>query len=155
MKKFLIMVFVVWAGIAYGQTTEKETANKVEQNKTPEKVNQDPQAGRERGLSISGAARKSTLNRERGNNANSSRGNSDFGKERSAERANNGNNPGRATGRPEGVGKPQGPPQARPNVNVPQSRPNAPVVRPNRPTPQRPNNPPGRPNNPPGRPGGG
>ncbi len=162
MKLFMIIVLMLWAISAQAQGNEKETGKKPEQvTVVQEKVKGSSKGGSDKGLSVSSAARRSTLMRERVNTSNSP-GNSEVGKERAAsgpENVNRGNGPGN-NGKPDGVGKPELPPQARPSINVPQSRPNAPVVRPNRPAPQRPNTPPGRPNtppnrpNPPGKPGG-
>jgi hypothetical protein len=162
MKLSMIMVLMLWGISVQAQSNEKEIGKKSEQvNVVQEKAEGSSGSGKEKGLSVSSAARRSTLMRERANSGNAP-GNSEYGKERAASRADNanrGNGQGN-NGKPDGVGKPELPPQARPSINVPQSRPNAPVVRPNRPAPQRPNTPSGRPNtppnrpNPPGKPGG-
>lgn len=163
MKMLMIMVLCLWTSVVLAQTNEQESAKKPDQIRTVQEANEAAaESGKERGISISSAARRSTLMKERAN-SNASRGNAEIGKDNPSNRGNNGNrgNSGNAN-RPANAGKPELPAQARPSVNVPQSRPNAPVVRPNRPAPnrpntppRRPNTPPNRPNNPPGNPGGG
>lgn len=173
-KLILIPAFVMAVGLAYAQTEEKKDPvrpvnTEINENaaKGQEISNMGTtlEGGKEKGLGISSAARRSTLIRER---AAKGAENSEAGRERAAmgaenaaagrERANMGaENAERGRGisnqmRPASQVRPEVPAQARPNVTVPQSRPNAPVVRPNVPAPNRPTPPAGRPG---GLPGGG
>jgi len=175
MKKFiLIPVIVFFVGFSHAQTEEKKDPvrpTNTEMNENSAKgqeisnMGTTLEGGKEKGMSISSAARRSTLMRER---AAKGEENAEAGRERAAmgadnaasgrERATMGaENAERGRGisnqmRPASQMRPEVPAQARPNVTVPQSRPNAPVVRPNTPAPNRPTPPAGRPG---GLPGGG
>lgn len=176
MKRLLfIPAFVLTVGFSYAQSEQKkdpvrpintEVNENASKGKEISNLATTTEGGKEKGMSISSAARRNTLMRERA--AAKGAENSDAGKERAglgaenaaagreraamgaenAERGRNVSNQARAGAQM----KPEVPAQARPNVTVPQSRPNAPVTRPNTPAPNRPNTPPGRPN---GLPGGG
>ncbi|WP_304517563.1 hypothetical protein [Cecembia rubra] len=173
-KLILITAMIVWTGISYAQTEEvkdpaKPVNSQINENaaKGQEISNMGTtlEGGKEKGMSISSAARRSTLMRERAAKGaeNSAAGrersgmgaeNAAAGRERAAMGAENAEK-GRSMSnqvRPSSQMRPEVPAQARPNVTVPQSRPNAPVVRPNSPAPNRPTPPAGRPT---GLPGGG
>ncbi len=175
MKKLIIIpAFVMFVGLAYAQSGEKKDPVRpvnTEINENAAKgqeisnVATTTEGGKEKGMSISSAARRSTLMRERaakgaenaeagGERAAMGAENAAAGRDRAAMGAENGER-GRAVSnqmRPGSQGRPEVPAQARPNVTVPQSRPNAPVIRPNVPVPNRPTPPRGRPS---GLPGGG
>lgn len=163
----LVPAFVFLVGYAYAQTEEKRdplrpTNTEVNENaaKGQEISNMGTtlEGGKDKGVSISGAARRSTLNRER---ATRGAENSEAGRERAERGAENATSEveraaigaesaerSRAASnqvRPTTQTRPEVPATARPNVTVPQSRPNAPVVRPTRPVPTRPNPPTVRP----------
>lgn len=153
---FFMLFFVV--GLVSAQTTEKtetkapapkqELPQKTDKGEvSPEKPSASPQGARNRGVSISSAARRSTLM-----NANAVKSNN--GNNKGAEAQNNSKG-----GKPAHAGNSGSP--GRPATVVPAARPTPPVVRPNAPrgkpdnTPGRgPNKPPGRPATPPGKPGG-
>lgn len=170
-KLFLITSMIVWTGLSYAQNEEKKDPVKpvnTEINENAAKGKEisnmatTSEGGKEKGMGISSAARRSTLMRDRAakgaENSEAGRERAEMGAENAAagkERASMGAENGRSVsnqGRPGNQIRPEVPSQARPNVTVPQSRPNAPVVRPNKPTPNRPTPPAGRPG---GLPGGG
>jgi hypothetical protein len=152
-KLILIPAFVFLVGYAYAQTEEKrdpqrptntEVNENVEKGQEISNMGTTLEGGKDKGVSISGAARRSTLNRER---ASRRAENSETGRERAAIGAESAER-SRATSnqvRPTTQTRPEVPAAARPNITVPQSRPNAPVVRPNRPVPTRPKPPTVRP----------
>lgn len=121
------------------------------------------EGGKEKGMSISSAARRSSLTNERAQlgaeNVEARRSemgasNSERGRERAAMGASNAER-GRGIAnqaRPNSQVRPEIPSHARPNVNIPPARPNVPAGRPNTPAPNRPTPPAGRPA---GLPGGG
>lgn len=149
-----LLFFTLLASYSLAQSTEKEKA-KPTKTELPEKVEKGSEtsqttttveAKKEKGISISSAARKSTLLREkavgRSDKANEKSNlgsvNAEKGREISNQAKSKANNkpivPGQAT---------------RPNITVPTARPTPPVVRPTKPTP------PGKPVTPPGgKPGG-
>jgi len=145
-----LLFFTLLASYSLAQSTEKEKA-KPTKTELPEKVGKGSEtsqttttveAKKEKGISISSAARKSTLLREkavgRSDKANLGSANAEKGREISNQAKSKANNkpivPGQAT---------------RPNITVPTARPTPPVVRPTKP------NPPGKPVTPPGgKPGG-
>ncbi|MFD2034229.1 hypothetical protein ACFSKL_05465 [Belliella marina] len=158
MKNLAILLLLsVCASFSYAQSTEPEKT-KPTSTELPEKAEKGAEisqmattieGGKEKGISISSAARKSSLLRQRAELGNA---NSEAGKERAAlgeanaEKGKEISNQAR-TG---GDVRPALPAQAtRPTITVPQARPNPPVVRPTTPErPARPVTPPG------GRPGG-
>ncbi|MGY6742900.1 MAG: hypothetical protein ACXIUQ_09215 [Cecembia sp.] len=165
-KLMLIPAFVFFTGYSYAQTEDKkdpvrpvntEINENAAKGKEISNMATTLEGGKEKGMSISGAARRSTLMRER---ASGGAENATAGRERAATGAENAaagreraalgaENAQRGRGNSNQM-RPEVPAQARPNIAVPQSRPNAPVVRPNTPAPNRP-----KPAIPPaGRPGG-
>jgi hypothetical protein len=167
-KLFLITSMIVWTGISYAQTEEKKDPIKpvnTEINENAAKGQEisnmatTTEGAKEKGIGISSAARRSTLMRDR---AAKGAENSEAGRERAemgAENAAAGRDKASMGADNSGKGRsvsnqvrPGVPAQARPNVTVPQSRPNAPIVRPNKPAPNRPTPPAGKPG---GLPGGG
>ncbi len=152
----IICFFSLTIGLANAQSEEK-AVNKPTKTELPEKSEKGSnisemattiEGGKEKGISISSAARRSTLIRER---AAIGAEKSEAGKERAAmgpENAVKGNEISEQA-RTRGINSSA----VRPNITVPQARPNLPVVRPTKPeVPVRPTNPPGRPG---GLPGGG
>ncbi|AFL83402.1 hypothetical protein Belba_0750 [Belliella baltica DSM 15883] len=148
---FLLLFFLI-AGVTFSQSTEKEKT-KPTKTELPEKAEKgveisqkatSTEGGKEKGISISSAARKSTLIREKaekkGNSSEPANekaklgaGNAERGKEISNQAKSRTNNklniPGQIT---------------RPNITVPRARPTPPVVRPSRPDkPGKPVTPPG------------
>lgn len=123
-KLFLIFVFTLFAGFAFAQTPEKKVV--------PQKQ-QSTQAGdKSKGIGVSSAARKSSLNRVP----------TAAGKKNPENRPDGSKpNPGNSKG--EIKGSQPGSPNMhkRPNVRVPQARPNSPVIRPNGPPGNRPSMP--------------
>lgn len=174
--KNLLLVFalLVWTTSTQAQAEEKNGSVKAANTQMNENAAKGQEisnlattteGGKEKGMSISSAARRSTMMRERAEmaaeNSEAGRGRAEMGAENSAagrERAAMGaGNAERGRGlndqpRPNSTVRPELPSQARPNVNIPQSRPNVPVGRPNTPAPNRPTPPGGRPA---GLPGGG
>jgi hypothetical protein len=174
MKKItLVTLLLLFGVVAIAQTEEKkevkvtaierELPENAEKGTEISKMATTTEGGKEKGLSISSAARRNSMVRER-NTAGAE--NSEKGKERATLGAENAERareiPENAKSRmnaPEGRPAPQ---NGRPTV-VPAARPTAPVVRPNAPvtpnrpvtpTPNRPT-PPTRPIPPSGNPGGG
>ncbi|HSJ69680.1 MAG TPA: hypothetical protein VK921_18505 [Anditalea sp.] len=158
-KSILFFILFSMVSLVFAQTTEKtetkapapkqELPKKTEKGDiNPEKPTATTQGAKNRGFSISSAARRSTLmnaNAIKNNNGNNNKGSEAQNNAKGGKPANVGNS--RAPGRPASV--------------VPAARPTPPVVRPNAPkgkpdnTPGRgPNKPPGRPVTPPGKPGG-
>ncbi|SNS33347.1 hypothetical protein SAMN06295967_107128 [Belliella buryatensis] len=152
----IILSFFFIIGLANAQS-EKKVETKPTKTELPEKAEKGSEisemattieGGKEKGLSISSAARRSTLMRER---ATKGAENAETGRERAEMGATNSekgkeiSNQARA-----GQMRPDKPVNgARPNITVPQARPNLPIVRPGKPE-----KPSGRPATPPGRPGG-
>lgn len=131
-KLFLIFVFALFTGFAFGQTPAKKV---VPQNQQP------TQAGeKSKSIGVSSAARKSSLNRV-----------PPAAGQKNPENGPNGSKPNPGTHKGEMKGPQHGSPNMhnRPNVRVPQARPNSPVIRPNGPPGNRPSMPKHRP------PGGG
>ncbi|SIS53951.1 hypothetical protein [Belliella pelovolcani] len=152
----IILSIFLFVGLAKAQTEEK-VETKPTKTELPEKAEKGSdisemattlEGGKEKGLSISSAARRSSLLRER-----AARGaeNAEAGKERAEMGAANSEKGKEISNKARtGQMRPDRPANgARPNITVPQARPNLPIVRPGKPA-----TPPGRPATPPGRPGG-
>lgn len=154
MKSLTFLIFFSFlAGFGFSQSTEKEktkpTKTELPQKAETSEMTTTVESGKAKGVSISSAARKSTLlrekagkkgtNIEKGNEkANLGAANAEKGKEISNQAKSKANI------------KPNIPGQAtRPNITVPNARPTPPVVRPTKPEkPTKPVTPPG------GKPGG-
>ena len=158
MKKLTILFFfILLASFSFAQSTEKE---KVKPTKTelPEKSEKGTEisqmattveGGKEKGISISSAARKSTLLRDK---AEKTENNSESRNERANLGSTNADNGKEISNQAKlrAVNRPNIPGQVtRPNITVPRARPTPPVVRPTKPDkPGKPVTPPG------GKPGG-
>lgn len=152
-----LLLFSLLASNSFAQSTEKEKT-KPAKTEQPEKADKGAEIsqketkveeGKEKGISISSAARKSTLLREK---AEKRAGNTEAGNKRAKLGAGNAQRgkeisnqaKSKANNRPNIPGQ-----VTRPNITVPRARPTPPVVRPTKPDkPGKPVTPPG------GKPGG-
>ena len=113
-KLFLIFIFTLFSGFAFAQTPAKKV---VPQNQPQTQVGE-----KSKSIGVSSAARKSSLNKvPPASGQNNSENRTDGSKP----------NPGNHNGEMKGS-QPRSPNMhKRPNLRVPQSRPNSPVIRPN------------------------
>lgn len=160
MKKLaFILILMSIVSLGYTQEIEKPLVNQPATEKAAKGqeisgMAKTMEGGKEKGISISSAASRKAMVRER---AMLGAENAAPGRERAATGAEN-TTKGRenaAQMRQRSHMPANASPSARPNVNVPQARPNAPVVRPNGPGQGGPANRPNTPGRPGGIPGGG
>jgi len=144
MKKLMILTFAIlgFTGISIAQTESEGTPSpNAARGQQIQSIANSTEGGREKGKTISSAARRSGIANE---NAAKGIEKSGKGKERAALGAENAE-AGKTRAqqmRPEGAGK-----GSRPNVQVPAAQPNTPVGKPNTPggNGRRPVTPPGKP----------
>lgn len=150
-KTILLFMLLFSTSLVFGQSGEKpENQIPVVEKANPEGTGADistmgttQQGGKQKGISISSAARRRSL-------VNRSAGNISEKEEKGSATPGSGASNNARSIRPSQPGKPEHP--GRPGVTVPPARPTPPVVRPNNPRPNKPG--PGNVPTPPGRPGG-